>query len=84
MSGTNAWKLVPKAKRIVVKIGSSTLTRDGLLRPHKFTALARDVSRLAESGRQVVLVSSGAIAVGALLLALWDRFRGPAPVSPAI
>lgn len=26
----------------------------------------------------------GAIAVGALLLALWDRFRGPAPVSPAI
>ncbi|MFP6654258.1 MAG: glutamate 5-kinase, partial [Myxococcota bacterium] len=65
MSGTNAWKIVPKAKRIVVKIGSSTLTRNGLLRPHQFTALARDVSRLVESGRQVVLVSSGAIAVGA-------------------
>jgi glutamate 5-kinase len=61
----DAWKLVPKAKRIVVKIGSSTLTRDGHLRPNKFTALARDVSRLVEAGRQVVLVSSGAIAVGA-------------------
>jgi glutamate 5-kinase len=65
MSEINAWKLVPRAKRIVVKIGSSTLTRDGLLRPQKFTALARDVSRLVEGGRQVVLVSSGAIAVGA-------------------
>lgn len=65
MSAPDAWKLVPKAKRVVVKIGSSTLTRDGQLRPNKFTAVARDVSRLVESGLQVVVVSSGAIAVGA-------------------
>lgn len=62
---SDAWKLVPKSKRIVVKIGSSTLTRDGKLRPNKFTALARDISRLVEMDRQVVVVSSGAIAVGA-------------------
>ncbi len=61
----DAWKLVPKSKRIVVKIGSSTLTRDGRLRPNKFTALARDISRLVEMRRQVVVVSSGAIAIGA-------------------
>jgi glutamate 5-kinase len=65
MSAVDAWKLVPQARRIVVKIGSSTLTRDGRLRPDKFTALARDVSRLIQSGRQVVVVSSGAIAIGA-------------------
>ena len=65
MSSHEAWKLVPKARRIVVKIGSSTLTRNGRLRPNKFTALARDISRLVENGREVVVVSSGAIAVGA-------------------
>ncbi|MAG33658.1 MAG: glutamate 5-kinase [Deltaproteobacteria bacterium] len=65
MSAGDVWKLVPRAKRIVVKVGSSTLTRDGRLRPDKFTALARDVSRLLETGRQVIVVSSGAIAVGA-------------------
>ncbi|MBC8187916.1 MAG: glutamate 5-kinase [Proteobacteria bacterium] len=65
MSSHEAWKLVPKARRIVVKIGSSTLTRNGRLRPNKFTALARDVSRLVENGHEVVVVSSGAIAVGA-------------------
>ena len=65
MSAVDAWKLVPQARRIVVKIGSSTLTRDGRLRPDKFTGLARDVSRLIQSGRQVVVVSSGAIAIGA-------------------
>jgi len=65
MSATAAWKLVPRARRIVVKVGSSTLTRDGALRPERFTALARDVATLLDSGRQVVVVSSGAIAVGA-------------------
>jgi glutamate 5-kinase len=65
MSAVDAWNIVPAAKRVVVKIGSSTLTRDGRLRPAKFTQLAQDISRLIESGRQVVVVSSGAIAVGA-------------------
>ena len=65
MSEIDAWKRVTEAKRIVVKIGSSTLTRDGKLRPDKFSTLARDVSQLIAMGRQVVVVSSGAIAVGA-------------------
>jgi len=60
-----SWDAIRAAKRIVVKVGTSTLTRDGQLRPDKFTALARDVATLLEDGRQVVLVSSGAIAVGA-------------------
>ncbi|MEM9174981.1 MAG: glutamate 5-kinase [Myxococcota bacterium] len=65
MTESAAWALVPRAKRIVVKVGTSSLTRDGQLQPDRFTALARDVSALMEHGHQVVLVSSGAIAVGA-------------------
>jgi glutamate 5-kinase len=56
--------LARTAKRIVVKVGSSTLTRDGKLRPRKFGDLARSISAVVNSGREVVLVSSGAIAVG--------------------
>jgi glutamate 5-kinase len=59
------WQAIREARRIVVKVGTSTLTRDGQLQPERFSALARDVSALLENGRQVVLVSSGAIAVGA-------------------
>ncbi|MEE8581552.1 MAG: glutamate 5-kinase [Myxococcota bacterium] len=57
-------QVVKRARRIVVKIGSSTLSRNGELRPRVFTDLARQVSELIESDRQVVLVSSGSIAVG--------------------
>jgi len=71
-AGKDPWKLVSKAKRIVLKIGSSTLTREGQLRPERFTMLARDVSKLIEMGREVVVVSSGAIAVGAHRLG-WEH-----------
>jgi glutamate 5-kinase len=67
-----AWRLVPKAKRIVLKVGTSTLTREGKLRTNRFTALARDVSKLIAMGREVVVVSSGAIAVGAHRLG-WEH-----------
>lgn len=65
MNETTPWELVPRAKRIVLKVGTSSLTKDGQLQPDRFTALARDVAALMDGGRQVVLVSSGAIAVGA-------------------
>jgi glutamate 5-kinase len=52
------------ARRIVVKVGTSTLTEDGRLREHAFGEIARQVSKLCEQGRKMVLVSSGAIAVG--------------------
>ncbi len=53
-----------RARRIVIKVGSSTLTRDGKLRPRKFSELARSISDLVDEGGEVVLVSSGAIAAG--------------------
>jgi len=53
-----------RASRIVVKVGSSILTAAGAVRPRVFSELIRQVSELIDAGRQVVVVSSGAIAMG--------------------
>ena len=54
------------ARRIVVKIGSSLLTagEDGTIRAAWLAALAADVAALRDAGKQVSLVSSGAVAGG--------------------
>lgn len=54
-------------KRIVIKIGSSSLTHKetGALDLTKLEILVREISDLRNSGKDVILVSSGAIAVGA-------------------
>ncbi|MEE2674054.1 MAG: glutamate 5-kinase [Myxococcota bacterium] len=72
MSQDSARKILKRAQRIVVKVGSSTLTRDGVVRPRKFTDLSNQIATLVEKGRQVVLVSSGAIAVGSHRLS-WTK-----------
>jgi glutamate 5-kinase len=54
-----------QAHRIVVKVGSSVLTRDGVLRSRVFGDISRQVSELFDAGREIVIVSSGAIAIGA-------------------
>jgi glutamate 5-kinase len=54
-----------QAKRIVIKIGSSTLTHEsGLLNIRRVEELVKVLADLKNSGRQIVLVSSGAMAVG--------------------
>jgi glutamate 5-kinase len=52
------------ARRIVVKIGSSVLTRDGQLDSRIFGEISRQVCELTDAGREIVIVTSGAIAVG--------------------
>ena len=52
------------AKRIVVKIGSALLVDGGELRKSWLTSLAEDVANLHSKGIDVVLVSSGSIALG--------------------
>ena len=53
------------AKRLVVKIGSALLVdEDGEIRRAWLDALADDVARCRARGQEVILVSSGAIAVG--------------------
>ena len=60
------------ARRIVVKIGSALLVdrATGLLRADWLGSLADDVVKLVSEGRQIVLVSSGAIALGRHIIGL--------------
>ena len=68
MKSQNVRECQTKAKKIVVKVGTSTLTRDGKPRAQKFGKLAESISRLLEADREVVLVSSGAVAMGSQTL----------------
>src|SRR3546814_13140063 len=54
------------ARRLVVKIGSALLVdeAEGAIRRDWLDALAADVAALMRRGTEVLLVSSGAIAVG--------------------
>ncbi len=58
-------KVLEKARRIVVKVGSSILAsvEEGL-RYEVFSHLTREISELKRQGYEIVLVSSGAIAAG--------------------
>ncbi len=61
-------------QRIVVKVGTSTLTHDsGALNLHRMEQLVRILADLSGMGHQVILVSSGAIAIGTARLALPER-----------
>ncbi len=59
-------------KRIVIKIGTSSLTHaeTGRLNLRKLEVLVREISDLHNQGKDIVLVSSGAIGVGAAALGL--------------
>lgn len=65
-----------EARRIVVKIGSALLVDNaaGVLRSAWLDALCDDIAALRKSGKEVILVSSGAIALGRNVLGLP---RGP-------
>lgn len=60
------------AKRLVVKIGSALLVdaATGQLRQNWLTSLASDVARIRARGTDVILVSSGSIALGRGVLGL--------------
>lgn len=63
-------------KRIVVKVGTTSLTYDnGRMNLKKIENLAWVLTDLKNSGKEVILVSSGAIAVGADRLGLSERPR---------
>ena len=62
------------ARRVIVKIGSSLLVAErGEIRGAWLAALADDVARCRARGQEVILVSSGAVAVGRRHLGLADR-----------
>ncbi len=52
------------AKRVVVKVGSNVLTEDHGLNLKAIRAITRQICKLIDEGREVILVSSGAMASG--------------------
>ncbi len=58
------------AKRIVIKIGSALLVEGGQPRAAWLASLVQDIATLRENGAEIILVSSGAIALGASRLDL--------------
>src|SRR5205814_7229634 len=62
--------LIKAARRITVKVGSSLLVEGEGVRQTWLRALGEDIGTLREEGRQVVIVSSGAVALGRRRLAL--------------
>lgn len=61
-------------KRVVVKVGSSSLTHEnGLINVHQLESLVKQVADLHCKGYEVILVSSGAIAAGIGRLGLSSR-----------
>jgi glutamate 5-kinase len=62
------------SQRIVIKVGSSTLTHEsGAINLNRLDKLAQIISDLLNQKKEVVLVSSGAIAVGISKLKLSER-----------
>jgi len=67
-------ELFKKIKRVVIKIGSRVLTDDdGALDMRVIGQICDDIAALRKQGRQVVVVSSGAIAAGRSELGMAEK-----------
>ncbi len=65
---------IKKKKRIVIKVGTSTLThKTGRLNIRRVEKLVKVLSDLHNSGREIILVSSGAIGLGMAKLGMIAR-----------
>ena len=70
----NPLEHLQNAKRIVIKVGTSTLAHStGKLNLNRMEQLVRQLVDLQNQGREVVLVSSGAIGIGMDRLGLAER-----------
>src|SRR5262249_8363624 len=71
MDAANHRKQLAAARRIVIKLGTSTVTgENGELCVERVHPIVRSIAALLRDGRQVVLISSGAVGLGRGLLRL--------------
>jgi len=65
------------AKRIVIKIGTNTLVQEGTIEIDTayVRRIVRQVHSLLKTGRQIIIITSGAIGMGADQLALTDKVK---------
>jgi len=74
MSDLVRQEIAATADTVVVKVGTRVVTRpDGKLDDGRIASLAEELNQIRESGRRVVLVSSGAVGAGMSQLGLSQR-----------
>lgn len=67
----NIREKLKESKRVVIKVGTSTILYDnGKINLHRIELLARELSDLKNQGKEVILVTSGAIGVGVVRMGL--------------
>ena len=64
------------ARRVVVKVGTNVVSRDGAVALGRLGHLVESLAALVQGGRQVVLVSSGAVGLGMERLGYAKKPRG--------
>ena len=69
----NRRELLLGVKRVVVKVGSSTISQKFELSDESLNRLVSDLAAVKQAGKEVILVTSGAIAAGAGNLGLSAR-----------
>ena len=76
MAASEARKHLADAHRIVVKVGTHVVTHDGVeLALGRIMEIVEGLARLRHAGREIVLVSSGAVGMGMRVLGLKERPR---------
>ena len=75
-------KYLKDTRKIVVKIGTSIITENGVVSKARISELVSDIADLKKSGYQAVIVSSGAISAGAGALKM-SRENASIPVKQA-
>ena len=75
-SEMNSQIKILESKRIVIKLGSSIITNDGNgIDEACLLSLVSQIAKLANDGKEIVVVSSGAIAAGLKILGITKRPR---------
>jgi len=69
------WKMAARARRIVLKVGSGVLTHDNGLDIRLIRSLAKDIAGCKKEKREIILVSSGAVASGLKKVGLSEKPR---------
>ncbi|PID71672.1 MAG: glutamate 5-kinase [Desulfobulbus propionicus] len=76
--------LFDQAKRVIIKVGSAVLTDGYGVDPDVIAHIARQVAFLQSTGREVILVSSGAVAAGRQKLHISKKFHEELRVKQAL
>src|SRR5471030_1469305 len=62
-------------QRIIIKIGSNVITqKDGLPDLNRITHLVEQIAKIKKQGKEVILVSSGAVASGRSLISVSEKY----------